>query len=235
MHTAELLAQLTQMGSDTNREGMARFGINTEKAWGISVTQLRTVAKSVGKDLELSLTLWQTGFHEARILSFFVLPPKHLTPELMEERMPQFNSWDLCDQACILFASHPDVFRCALAWSHRKPLFEKRAAFSAMAAAAVHQKKAPDQQFLPFLAAIEQNATDNRNYVLKAVNWALRQIGKRSMLLHQAALQTAETISKMDDRTARWIATDALRELNDERVIARVQQKAKRKISKSVK
>jgi 3-methyladenine DNA glycosylase AlkD len=212
MDTAALLEQLAEMGSEANRKGMARFGINTEKAWGIAVPKLRSLAKTIGKDPELSEALWQTGFHEARLLSFFLLPAAACTPQFMEARLPQINSWDLCDQACAVFATHPDALKMVMPWSQKSAEFEKRASFSLMAFAAVHQKKTADEAFLPLLSIIEQHTTDPRRYVYKAVNWALRQIGKRSLILNEAAIQTALRIRELPDKTARWIASDALRE-----------------------
>lgn len=225
MDTAALLEQLAAMGNEANRKGMARFGINTEKAWGIAVPRLRSLAKTIGKDAELSEALWQTGFHEARLLSFFVLPATACTPQLMEARLSQFNSWDICDQACAVFANHPEALQMVLPWSELSAEFEKRASFSLIACAAVHQKKTPDEAFLPLLSIIEHNATDPRRYVYKAVNWAFRQIGKRSQLLNAAAVETALRIREIPDKTARWISSDALRELTNPEVQVRLSKK----------
>lgn len=224
MDIPELLEQMAQLGSEQTRRGMARFGINTEKAFGISVASLRTLAKACGKDEELSEALWRSGYHEARILSFFVLPRGACTPQLMEQRLPQFDSWDLCDQACVAFATHPMALATAAAWSDRAPEFEKRAAFSLMACAAVHQKQTADAAFLPLLDLISRHAADPRRYVFKAANWALRQIGKRSAMLHAEAIRMAATIHAIPNKTARWIASDALRELTREATLARLRR-----------
>lgn len=226
MYLNELLEQLARMGNAANREGMARFGIPTQKAWGITVPQLRGLAKDIGKNADLSDALWLSGFHEARLLSFFLLPPAACTPQLMENRLPQINSWDLCDQACCVFATHPSALQKAADWSLRTAEFEKRAAFSLMAFAAVHQKKTADEAFLPLLSILQQQATDPRGYVYKAVNWALRQIGKRSTMLNEASIQTAGRIREIPDKTARWIAADALRELTSFKVQARIAARA---------
>ncbi|OLY93067.1 3-methyladenine DNA glycosylase AlkD [Cnuella takakiae] len=234
MDIAALLEQLAQMGSEANRKGMARFAINTEKAWGIPVHRLRSLAKTIGKDLELSEALWQSGFHEARLLSFFVLPPAACTPQLMAERLSQINSWDLCDQACAVFATHPEALQIAMVWCQKTAEFEKRAGFSLMACAAVHQKKTADKALLPLLNIIEQHATDPRRYVYKAVNWALRQIGKRSLFLNGAAVQSAFRIREIPDKTARWIASDALRELTGTGVQLRLAGKSQVKQNASI-
>lgn len=228
MDISALLEQLAQMGSETNRQGKARFGIQTEKAWGISVPRLRSLAKTIGKDPDLSEALWESGFHEARLLSYFILPATACPPQLMVARLPQINSWDLCDQACAVFAKHPEALEYAMKWTEKAAEFEKRAGFSLMATAAVHQKKTADTAFLPLLNLIEQHATDNRRYVFKAINWALRQIGKRSPFLHAPALATAQRIAFIPDKTARWIATDALRELNGMAVQSRIDKKRQR-------
>jgi len=211
------------MGSERNREGMARFGISTETALGISVTDLRKVGREIGRDHALALALWDTGIHEARILASIVDDPKAVTEEQMERWVADFDSWDLCDQCCgNLFEKTPFAFRKVVEWAAREAEFEKRAGFSLMAYIAVHRKKAPDADFLPFLEIIKREATDERNFVKKAVNWALRQIGKRNAWLNRAAIETAQEIAAMPSRSARWIAADALRELAGEAVQKRL-------------
>lgn len=210
---SQILQDLQQMGSELNRQGMARFGINTEKAFGISVTELRKYGKVYQKNHQLALELWKSGFHEARILAAIIDDPAQVTPEQMETWVKDFNSWDLCDQACTgLFDKTPFAKKQAKAWSTRKEEFEKRAGFALMAGLAWHSKTEPNKTFLDFLPLIKQQATDERNFVKKAVNWALRQIGKRNPSLLKAACQTAKEIEKMDSKSARWIAADALRE-----------------------
>ena len=211
------------MGSERNREGMARFGISTETALGISVTDLRRLGREIGRDHTLALALWDTGIHEARILASIVDDPKAVTEEQMELWVADFNSWDLCDQCCgNLFEKTPFAFRKVEEWTAREAVFEKRAGFSLIAYIAVHRKKAPDADFLPFLEIIKRKSTDERNFVKKAVNWALRQIGKRNAWLNRAAIETAQEIAAIPSQPARWIAADALRELAGEDVQKRL-------------
>jgi len=214
MQASEVIDRLRAMGSERHREGMARFGISTETALGISLTELRRLGREIGRDHALALALWDTGMHEARILASIVDDPKAVTEEQMERWVADFDSWDLCDQCCgNLFEKTPFAFRKVEEWTAREAEFEKRAGFSLMAYIVVHRKKAPDADFLPFLEIIKREATDERNFVKKAVNWALRQIGKRNAWLNRAAIETAQEIAAMPSRSARWIAADALREL----------------------
>jgi 3-methyladenine DNA glycosylase AlkD len=223
MELSDILDRLNALGSERNRAGMARFGIRTERALGISVTDLRKVAREVGHDHALALALWETDIHEARIMASIVDDPKAVTEEQMERWVADFDSWDLCDQCCgNLFAKTPFAFRKAEEWTGREAEFEKRAGFALMAALAVHGKKASDADYLPFLEIIKREATDERNFVKKAVNWALRQIGKRDEWLNRAAIETAREIAALPSRPARWIAADALRELTGEAVQKRM-------------
>jgi 3-methyladenine DNA glycosylase AlkD len=211
---AVVVEQLRAMGSERNREGMARFEINTESALGIGVTQLRKFARSLGRDHRLAGELWATGFHEARILASLVDEPDKVTRAQMDRWARDFDSWDIVDQCCgNLFDKTPHAWDKAVEWSKRKPEFTKRAGFALMAWLAVHDKTAPDKRFKEFLPLIEAQADDDRNFVKKAVNWALRQIGKRNAALNAAALKTANKIAKRDSKSARWIARDAIREL----------------------
>jgi 3-methyladenine DNA glycosylase AlkD len=223
MELPDVLDRLTALGSERNREGMARFGIRTERALGVSVTDLRKVARGIGRDHALALALWDTDIHEARVLASIVDDPKAVTEKQMERWVADFDSWDLCDQCCSnLFAKTPFAFGKAEEWAGREAEFEKRAGFALMAALAVHGKKVPDADYLPFLEIIKREATDERNFVKKAVNWALRQIGKRDAWLNQAAIETAQQIAALPSRSARWIAADALRELTGEAVQKRM-------------
>ncbi|HEX9123410.1 MAG TPA: DNA alkylation repair protein [Actinomycetota bacterium] len=211
-------------GADPSRlPGMARYGIAVDRALGVSIPDLRRLARRTGRDHQLALSLWDTEVHEARILAGMVDDPLRVTKAQMERWARDFDSWDLCDQVCSnLFDGTPFAFEKAAAWSTRRPEFVKRAAFATVAAAAVHRKDVDDDRFVTFLPVIEAQATDERNYVKKAVNWALRQIGKRSPDLHREAVACAERIRCLDSRTARWIAADALRELSSAAVIARL-------------
>lgn len=194
---------------------MARFGINRHKALGISIPTLRAMAKRIGRDHALARQLWASGIHEARILASIIDEPDKVTSRQMERWVRDFDSWDVCDQCCgNLFDKTPFAYRKAAAWSRRREEFVKRAGFALMAALAVHDKETGDAAFVKFLRLIERAAADDRNFVKKAANWALRQIGKRNGQLRRDAIKTAREIQKIDSRAARWIAADALRELS---------------------
>lgn len=228
MNTEEIINWLKAHSNPQNLPGMARYGINTETALGVSMPALRKLAKSIGKNHPLALRLWETGIHEARILAALIDSPIDVEESQMEKWAADFNSWDLCDQCCMnLFDRTSMAQKMALEWSRREEEFVKRAAFAIMAAAAVHRKKEPDDYFYPFLEAIERESRDSRNMVKKAVNWALRQIGKRHLSLHARALALAEKLAQSDDKTARWIGKDAHRELSSDSVIERLRKKAK--------
>lgn len=209
-----LLSELRKRGSKRNREGMARFGIETSKALGVSVVDIRAGAKGVKRDHRLAAELWATGIHEARILATIIDEPGKVTAQQMDRWARDFNSWDLCDQACgNLFDKTPHAFAKALEWSRREEEFVKRAGFALMAYLAWHDKKAPDSAFKPFFKEIVRGSADERNFVKKTVNWALRQIGKQRPGLRKDAVACASRLAKSPDKTARWIGTDALREL----------------------
>jgi 3-methyladenine DNA glycosylase AlkD len=202
---------------------MARFGIATGTALGISVPKLRALAKEIGRDHALAEEMWAASVHEARILAALVGDPKNVTAEQMERWVVEIDSWDVCDGVCsTLWDRTPFAYTKAREWSAREDEFVKRAAFVLMAALAVHDKKAPDDRFLAMLPLIEREAHDERNFVKKAVNWALRQIGKRNRRLNVAAIEAGERIRSRGTRAARWIAADALRELRSEKVRARL-------------
>ena len=214
MTADEIIAELRSQQNDHNRAGMARFGINTERALGISVTQLRQMAKRIGKSHELAAQLWDSGIHEARILASIVDEPSAVTAEQMEAWAAEFNSWDIVDQVCgNLFDKTPYAWDKAAEWTDRPEEFVKRAGFSMIAYMAVHLKRTDDREFERFFPIIEREASDDRNFVKKAVNWALRQIGKRSDYLRPQAIACAERIAQQETRSARWIARDALKEL----------------------
>ncbi|MCC7031534.1 MAG: DNA alkylation repair protein [Acidobacteria bacterium] len=231
-----ILAELRSMGSARNRAGMARYGITVDTACGVSICELRKVARRLGTDHRLARALWATGNHEARLLACFVDDPARVTAAQMEAWARDFDSWDLCDQATTsLFDQTTHAWTVAAAWAARDEAWVKRAGFSLMAGLAVHDKTGTNRAFLRLLPLIERAATDDRNFVKKAVNWALRNIGKRNRALNDAAVACAETIlaganrraggTRGGDaaaRSARWVATDALRELRSERVRARV-------------
>lgn len=200
-------------------DGMKRFGISTGKALGISIPELRKMAKKAGRDHILAQGLWNSEIHEARILASMIDDPNSVTEDQMERWAQVFDSWDLVDGCCgNLFDKTPFAARKAREWSARSEEFVKRAGFALMAELAVHDKKASDETFLDFLPLIVREARDERNFVKKAVNWALRQIGKRNVILNKAAIQTSMTIRDSDSKSAKWIAADALRELTSHSV-----------------
>lgn len=227
----EILARLRALESAENRAGMARFGIAVDNALGISVTALRKIARDVlrpiKKDAEvrhaLAAELWASGIHEARILAALVDDPALLTREQMEAWAAAFDSWDLCDQVCAnLFDKSELAWDAAEEWAVREAEFVKRAGFSLVAALAWHRREADDECFRRYLPIIEREAVDERNFVKKAVNWALRQIGKRSTVLHAEAVVVATRMKESTSRSARWAGADAYRELMSENVLRRL-------------
>lgn len=219
MKSKKILEKLKSLSNPKSVEGMARYGINPKNTLGISIPTLQKMAKEIGKDHTLSQKLWKSGIHEARILASMIDDLEAVTEEQMEKWAADFDSWDVCDQTCKdLFEKTPFAYEKCLAWSLRKEEFVKRAAFSFMARLAISDKKADDKKFERFLPVIMREATDERNYVKKAVGWALRQIGKRNKHLNRIAIETANEIQKMDSKGAHWIASDTLRELQGEKV-----------------
>lgn len=193
---------------------MAKFGINSGQALGISVPTLRALARANGKDQALAVALWDSGIHEARILASMVAEPRLVSPQLMDHWVHDFASWDVCDQVCgNLFDKTPFAYQKAVQWCQEEQEFVRRAGFVMMAELAVHDKAASDDAFLPFFPLIKQYAWDERNFVKKAVNWALRQMGKRNKHLGAIALECAHELEGMNSQSAKWIAKDALREL----------------------
>ena len=222
MTCAEVLALLARCGSEENRAGMARYGINTTSAFGVSVTELRRIAKPIGTDHRLALELWETGNHEAQLLAGMIDDPSLVDEAQLERWAAGFDSWDICDQTCANLFERTGLARVkAVEWAEREEEYVKRAAFALMAALAWHDKRAPDELFEGFLPVIAAAAADERNFVKKAVNWALRNIGKRNPALNAAAAACARQIAAQGTRSARWIASDALRELTS----AKVQQR----------
>ena len=213
------------MASPKNVEGMARYGINPKNNLGISIYKLRPVAKEIGKDHQLALKLWNSGIHDARLLAVFIEESSLVTGEQMDSWAKDFDSWDICDQACTsLFDSTPHAWKKVYEWAESKEEFVKRGAFSIIAGLAVHDKKAADSKFEDFFPIIKRESTDERNYVKKAINWALRNIGKRNLTLNKKAVKTAREIQKINSKTAKWIANDAIRELTSEKIQNRLQR-----------
>ena len=233
-----VLADLAALGSEESRTGMARYGINTADAFGVSIYVLRPMAKKLGRDHDLALALWATGNHEARLVASMVDDPSQVTEGQMDAWAAAFDSWDVCDQVTSnLFDKTPFAYDKVREWSAAEDEWIKRAAFATAAALAVQDKKAADEPFLEILELCRREAGDDRNFVKKAVNWAVRNIGKRDLRLHAAAIATAEAIlAEAEERAAadrrdpaarsgRWIARDALRELRSDKVIERVRRR----------
>ena len=202
---------------------MARFGIHAKTVYGIPLPQLKLLARRVGKDHLLAQALWSSGAHEARLLACFIENPAEVTRRQMERWASDFDNWAVCDGCCLhLFAKVPFAREKAKAWCVRRQEFVKRAGFSMMAVLAVHDKDANDSLFLQWLRLIKDASNDERNFVKKAVNWTLRQIGKRNPRLNKAAVRTAKEIQKVNSKSAHWIAADALRELLSDEVQTRL-------------
>jgi len=219
MNYREIIKRLREHSNRANVKGMARFGINPKNTLGVSVPILRKMGREIGTDHKLALQLWRSGIHEARILASMIDDPTEVSPSQMEAWAKDFDSWDVCDQCCMnLFDKTTYAHRKAAEWASRKAEFVKRAGFALMASLSVHDKKASDAQFELYLPLIERESDDDRNFVKKAVNWALRQIGKRNERLNRAAIARARRIQKSESRAARWIATDAIKELTSEAV-----------------
>ena len=220
-----VLKELRSKADPRSVEGMARFGINPRKALGVPIPALRRLAKKTGRDHALALRLWATGIHEARILAAMVDDPAEVTESQMEGWVHDFDSWDVCDQVCgALFDRTRYAYPKAIQWCREEEEFVRRAGFVLMAELAVHDKGAPDSSFLRFFPEIERGAEDPRNFVKKAVNWALRQIGKRDERLNREAVGVARKIRGVDAASARWVGTDALRELEGAAVRARLRR-----------
>jgi len=215
----EILDQVKALGKSENVEGMRRFGITARNAYGVSIYDLRKIAKDYGTDHQLALDLWKTEIHEARLLASFIGDPEKTTEDQMESLVKDIDSWDICDQICSnLFDRTQFAHSKAVEWSERPEEFVKRAGFVLMTALSVHDKTAANSAFVRFLPIIKREATDERNFVKKAVNWALRQIGKRNSALNKKTVKIAEQIIDIDSKAARWIGRDAMRKLKSKKV-----------------
>jgi 3-methyladenine DNA glycosylase AlkD len=223
VHYEKVLKKLKSLSDSKTVEGMVKFGINPRNTYGISIPNLRKIAREMDGDHALAQQLWASGIHEARILATMIDQPELVTEEQMERWARDFDSWDVCDQCCAnLFDKTRFSYQKAVEWSKANEEFVKRAGFVLMATLAVHDKKAEDEKFLPFLPMIRAESIDDRNFVKKAVNWALRQVGKRSVLLNSAAIKTANEINDISSPSAKWVASDAIRELSSETVQKRL-------------
>jgi len=223
----DLKQLLNEFKANENKEnvlGMARFGINPNGTFGIPIPWLRKKAKEIGKNHSLAIELWDTGYHEPRILASMIAEPEKVTEDMMEKWVLDFDSWDVCDQVCMnLFDKTNLATKKAIDWAQREEEFVKRAGFALMASLAFHSKTFDNSTFESFLPYIINALDDNRNFVKKAVNWALRQIGKRNKSLNTIAIETAEFIlNNKNSKSAQWIANDALKELKNEKTISRL-------------
>jgi len=226
--TQDILHFLQEHSNPSNVKGMARFGIATGQAFGVPLPALRQKAKPYKKNHALALELWQSGYHEAQIMASMIDDCRQVTEAQMEQWAHDFDSWDVCDQCCSnLFDKTAFAINKSTEWTTRHEEFVKRAGFTMIACLAVHAKKMDDRQFIEFLPLIVRESTDYRNFVRKAVNWALRQIGKRNTALYPEALAVAQKLMLSENKTARWIGTDSSKELQNEKIINRIKSKEK--------
>jgi len=220
---ATVVAWLEKHANQRVRDGMARYGIPSDNAFGIAVGELRKYAKAIGRNHALAVDLWATGWYEARMLAAYVDDPSEVTPAQMDRWAKDFDNWAICDTACFhLFDRSPHAWNKLAPWARRRDEFVRRAAFALLASLTVHDKQASDDQFAAGLELIERAAADDRNFVKKSVNWALRSIGKRSLALHEVSVALAERLAASTNPTARWNGKDALRELHGASVLKRL-------------
>ena len=221
----DVLDKLQSKARPEQLKGMAKYGMTIEQRLGVSVPDMRKLAKEIGRDHKLALDLWRTGIAEARIVAGMVGDPAELAGEQMEDWVKGINSWDVCDQVCMnLFEKNQLAWKKIVDWSEREEEFVKRTAFSLIACLAWHDKKASDEKFIELLPVIIRGATDERNFAKKAVNWALRNIGKRNLNLNRVAINAAKEIQRLDSKAARWIAADAIRELESDAIQSRLRR-----------
>jgi len=226
MNYEEILEKLESLKNPKNIDGMARFGIRPKvKVFGISIPEVRKIGKEIGRDHELALRLFDSEIHEARILASIVAEPEKLTEQQIEKWIKTFDSWDVVDQICMnIFDKSKIAVKKIPEFAKRSPEFEKRVAFALIAALASHNKKTSDEDFIKYFLLIKKAATDERNFVKKAVNWALRGIGKRNLKLNKEAVKFAREIQKIESKSAKWIANDAIRELTNIKTLKRIKK-----------
>ena len=211
----EILEMLKAEANPEQLAGMARYGMTTDKRLGVKIPEVRRIAKATGKDQQISLKLWGTGIADARILASMIGVANEVSGQQMDAWAADFDSWDVCDQVCMnLFEKTPLAWEKIPEWSRRQEEFVKRGGYALLACLAWHDKKATDERFIALLPVILEGADDPRNYVKKAVSWALRNIGKRNSRLRQAALDVAQQLADMDSKIAHWISADTIRDLN---------------------
>jgi len=219
----EIILELQKHSNPDSIAGMASVGIASDRNFGVKVPVLRAIARRTKRNHELALQLWEHGYRETRILATMIAEPRQVTPDLLENWVSAFHDWEICDQCCMnLLEILPDAWQLAENWSRRPEEFVRRAGFVLMARLAVSDKKAGDERFEPFFPLLIEGATDHRDVVKKAVNWAVRQIGKRNPTLNRRAIDLSREIQRLDSRTAKWIAADALRELQSPAVQTRL-------------
>ncbi|MDH5702605.1 MAG: DNA alkylation repair protein [Aigarchaeota archaeon] len=221
----EILKKLKSKAMPDRLEEMGRYGMVAERRFGVSVPEMRKIAKELGKNHKLALRLWRTGILEARIVAAMIDDPEKLTEKQMEDWVKDINSWDVCDQVCMnLFEKTQLAWKKILDWVKREEEFVKRTAFALIACLAWHDKEAEDEKFIRLFPVIKHGAMDERDLVKKAVNWALRNIGKRNPNLNKAAIKAAKEIQRIDSKAARWIASDAIKELESDAVQRRLRK-----------
>ena len=224
----EIINELKKHSNPEAVKGMAKFGMTNNKRLGVSVPVMRKIAKDTGKDHNLALSLWKEGYPETRIVAALVGEPDKLTEAQMEDWVKDFDSWDVCDQVCMnLFDRTPLAWKKVIDWSKRDEEFVKRAAYALIACLAWHDKEADDKRFIEQFSVIIDGSTDNRNFVKKAVSWALRHIGKRNIGLNKEAIKCAKEIKKKDSKGSQWVAKDVLRELESENIQLRLIKQSK--------
>jgi 3-methyladenine DNA glycosylase AlkD len=215
----DIIKELKNKSNPGNLEGMARYGISTTNRLGNSIPFLRKLAKEIGKNHKLALELWEKGIDETKILASMIAEETKLTENQAEKWVADFNSWDVCDQVCMnLFKKLPFAEKKIKEWSKRKEEFIRRAAFSLIACITVYDKEKPDNEFIKFFSTIKRGAADERNYVKKAVSWALRNIGKRNKNLNKEVIKFAKELKETDSKSARWIARDTLKDIQRTKV-----------------
>lgn len=224
----DILIKFKDLENEKNKLGMKKFGINIEKGFGVSVSNIRTMAKEIGVDNRLAVELWNSGYNEARILATLIYEPNFIASHILDSWVKDLSSWDVCDQFCLNLVSKTKHAKSkAIKWSKSKKEFIKRAGFVVMAILAVHLDKEDEKFFDSCLTRIEHESIDSRNFVKKSINWALRQLGKRNLKLNKRAIAYAEIIKTKDSKSAKWIANDAIKELKSEKNIERLRKKNK--------
>ena len=225
VEVADIVTWLRRNGSKSTRDGMARYAIPSDRAFGVSVGVMQKYAKELGKNHDVAIALWDTGWYEARMTAAFLAEPARLTAAEMDRWCRDFDNWAVCDHSCFhLFDKSPHAWNQVTAWSKRREEFQKRAAYALLASLALHDKEAPDARFLPTLKLIERDATDPRNFVKKGISWALRLIGRRNQALNTASVALSRRLADSPDAAARWVGRGALKELTSEGVLKRLRR-----------